>query len=65
MLNQAFTEIRPNNMAVIINKCPNEFDRFEGLEFYKVCRQNLQSATILPVLTHDRILVLDRKVMNN
>ena len=34
MLNQAFTEIRPNNLAVILNKCPNEYEKYEALEFY-------------------------------
>ena len=37
LLNQAFTVIKTENIAVIFNKCPDieNFERKDALEFYK------------------------------
>lgn len=61
-MNQALATIKSENLVVVFNKCPPEFDFEDANDFYNECSSQLdQAVRALPRLSKDAFKVLYRK----
>jgi hypothetical protein len=61
-LKNAFPEILPENLIIILNKAPDETEPEDALDYYNVCCEQIaQEDSKLPTLTEGNFLILNRK----
>ena len=54
---EAFKAIKPENMVLVVNKAPKNYNVTKAFENYEEMRESVKDCT-LPTLTGDRILIL-------